>query len=513
MAEWSPNVPVQPGEEAPLRLLLVEDEPGDARLIRAALRGQSVQRVQEHWVTSLAEVLALTEAFACDVVLLDLQLPDSAGLETVRRVRERLAAAPIIVLTGHEDSHLALAVIEAGAQDYLVKGAFDSDSLLRTIRYAISRARLVERMRESEERYREEALRTQTILDSVIDGIITIDRHGQILSLNRAAETIFGYPAEEAVGHNVTLLMPEPYRRQHDDYLAHYLATGERRIIGIGREVEGLRRDGSRFPLELSVSEIRRGEAPVFIGVVRDITERRRIDRMKNEFISTVSHELRTPLTSISGSLGLLAGGALGSLSEQAAQMVQIAWSNSQRLNLLINDLLDMEKVVAGKMRFDMQWRPLQPVVQHALEVNQSYAERFSVSYALRNEAPELVVQVDEQRLLQILANLLSNAAKFSPHGGRVEVVVKQREGWARVEVIDRGEGVDPAFRSRIFQKFSQADSSDTRSKGGTGLGLVISRELVQHMHGTIDFHSPPGQGATFFFELPLGEPPELPHP
>ncbi len=236
----------------------------------------------------------------------------------------------------------------------------------------------------------------------------------------------------------------------------------------------------------------------------RAVEEARQANRVKSEFLSTVSHELRTPLTAIGGSIGLLSGGAMGALPADVKALLQIAQKNSQRLSQLINDLLDVEKLMAGKLHFDLLPHELMPIVEQAIAENQSYAEQHQVVFSLTEHAEGLSVEVDALRLHQVLANLLSNAAKFSPRGGVVEVGVRAMGERVRVFVKDRGPGIPLAFQDRVFEKFAQADASDVRQKGGTGLGLAITRELVERMGGRIGFETVPGQGTCFFFDLPV---------
>ncbi len=349
--------------------------------------------------------------------------------------------------------------------------------------------------------------RLAAILDNVLDGIITINESGIVESFNKSAETIFGYQAGEVIGNNVKMLMPEPYHGEHDGYLHNYVSTGKKKIIGIGRQVVGRHRDGTTFPMDLAVSVMQLNNKRMFTGIVRDITERVKIEQMKSEFISTVSHELRTPLTSIRGSLALIVGGVLGELSVAFRPMLEIAHKNSERLILLVNDILDIEKIEAGKMDFYPETIELMPLVKQALEVNRAYATEYNVTYEFHSEGLDesgVKVHVDSNRLQQVLSNLLSNAAKFSPSGDRVEVGISCQGDVVRVCVSDHGTGIPEQFYNRIFSKFAQADSSDTRQKGGTGLGLSITKAIVEQMGGSIGFSSQPNVKTTFWVELPI---------
>jgi PAS domain S-box-containing protein len=234
-----------------------------------------------------------------------------------------------------------------------------------------------------------------------------------------------------------------------------------------------------------------------------NITERKEVDRLKSEFISTVSHELRTPLTSIRGSLGLIAGSMADELPKNVNNLIDIAYKNCERLILLINDILDIDKIASGHMTFDMKLENLTVLVQQAVDANRAYGEKYKVTFMFISEDPDIMVNVDAIRLLQVLSNLLSNAAKFSPEGGRVMVRVLSKQELAQVTVQDFGPGISEKFQSQIFSKFSQADSSSSRKKDGTGLGLYISKQLMEHMNGEIGFNTEIGKGTTFWITLP----------
>ena len=232
------------------------------------------------------------------------------------------------------------------------------------------------------------------------------------------------------------------------------------------------------------------------------VTKAQDLSRLKSEFISTVSHELRTPLTSINGSLSILSSGVVIDLTLEARTLIEIAYNNAERLMLLINDILDMEKIEAGRMDFVMAPVQLNELIDQCVTCNKPYAEKYRVSLSLLNGLGDVTVLADADRLMQVLSNLLSNAVKFSVAMTQVDILVSRVNGNIRVTVKDCGPGIPRDFEDRVFDKFSQADGSDRREKGGTGLGLSICKSIMDRMSGQIGFFNNPEGGASFYIDL-----------
>ncbi len=241
----------------------------------------------------------------------------------------------------------------------------------------------------------------------------------------------------------------------------------------------------------------------VWDGLMLDSTEWKQADLAKRAFVSTVSHELRTPLTSIQGSLGLVAGGAMGVLPEAARRLIDIANSNCQRLTRLINDILDIEKIELGHMDFVLTRQAVAPLLHQAIEANRGFGVPRNVRLSLREPVPEIEVMVDSDRFIQVMTNLISNAVKYSPVGGEVVIAANLGKFGVQIVVIDHGTGIPAAFRPHVFERFTQADSSDRRAKGGTGLGLSIAHAIVERFGGKIGFETEENVGTTFIIDLP----------
>jgi PAS domain S-box-containing protein len=334
--------------------------------------------------------------------------------------------------------------------------------------------------------------------------VIELSADGRIQQINREAENLFGYSQDELAGTSASI-RDLVHADQHEEFDGRWKRLIEERESLDGFRMRNPRRDGVSLVCEWTVTPLVNAEGTVLsvIAQGRDITQQLEAERLKQEFTSTLSHELRTPLTSIIGSLQLINSGMLGDLNKDQTELTEVAERNGIRLLDLINDILDIEKVESGKLTLFPETIALDELVREALKLNQGFAERYKVKLVAHEPLPGIQVHADRKRLLQVMTNLLSNAAKFSPADGQVEVEMREKGSDVLVTVSDRGSGIPENFRGRIFGRFAQADSTDTRAKGGTGLGLAICKRMIELMEGTIGFANREGGGTTFWFELP----------
>jgi PAS domain S-box-containing protein len=346
---------------------------------------------------------------------------------------------------------------------------------------------------------KQRTLELSAILDNANEAIMTFNADGFIERANPAASELFGYPLANLLEKRIPDLIPQfdwnaKLRQDHP------------------LEVHGYRQDGTALTLEMTSSQMEVHGRQLFTVMMHDISARKNAERLKDEFVSTVSHELRTPLTSISGSLGLISGGVVGDVSPDVRELVEIARANSNRLTLLVNDLLDIEKMISGKLDVSCHRWDLRDIVRQSLVQIRGYAEQHRITVTIDENhfsAKPAIVFADASRLLQVLANLLSNAIKFSPQDGQVDVSLETTNTHVKVTVRDHGRGVPADFRARIFEKFAQADGADSRARGGTGLGLSISKAIIERFGGKIGFDDAEGGGSSFYFELPLSPSPQ----
>ncbi|MFZ6647097.1 ATP-binding protein [Undibacterium sp. TJN25] len=368
---------------------------------------------------------------------------------------------------------------------------------------------VAERTREIEDKAREletalkqqqgTQLRLQAITDNLPSIITYIDAGQRYVFVNAHATSVFGVAPDRMLGMTLKEI-------SGDKIYAALLPHIEAALRGetVSFEMEGIAGNQRNYQFNYIPAKDSKGAVEGFYAMTFDITDRKRVEAMKNEFVSTVSHELRTPLTSINGALKLIVGGVAGEVAPKARELLTVALRNADRLVRLINDILDIEKIESGNMEFDLKSSPLNGLITDAISAGEGFAGQYGVHVNFRDAGEDLSVKVDRDRFAQVLANLLSNAIKFSETGGEVEVLVENKGSTVKVTVADYGSGIPADFHDKIFQKFTQVDSSNTKKKGGTGLGLNICKTIIEHMHGTIGFRSTAGLGSQFFFELPL---------
>jgi len=354
--------------------------------------------------------------------------------------------------------------------------------------------------KRAEEALRASEQRTRAILDNMLGGLIMVDPAGRIELVNPAAERMIGYTNAELAGKYLGPLLSLPSGADPQVFLRELIGKS----LGKVTELEGKRKNGEIFPIELSLFQVDTPEGRRFAGSIVDVTERRALDRLKREFVSSISHELRTPLTSIRGSLGLLAGGVLGPLSPDAVEIVAVAERNVLRLIGLINDILDLERLEGGRLEMEFESCDAAAIVEQSLESVRSFATQSKIALAVDPVSASVRVRGDADRLVQVLVNLLSNAVKFSTAGGTVTVRVVLGAALAEFQVEDRGRGVPPALREAIFERYRQVEASDSRRKGGVGLGLSICKAIVERHGGAIGVRDPAGTGSLFWFRIPL---------
>lgn len=342
--------------------------------------------------------------------------------------------------------------------------------------------------------------------ETIIDGLILLNPDGTIESMNPAARFMFGYDDEALIGQDISVLLPDGVMIERNGAFKRIPCFIEQHLVGETFEAEARQCDGEGLYVELTLSDVQRANGALYGLMIRDISARKQMEIMKDEFVSTVNHELRTPLTSMLGSLSLLSMRLKSRIQddEKSISLLGMAQRNCDRLNLLVNDILDLEKIAAGKLEYRMESVPCDDLVQDVVESHRVLAEEHDVQFVLDLQADDPIVILDVSRFTQALVNLLSNAAKYSPPGETVTVSTRQTgKGHIRISVSDNGAGIPEEFQPYIFDRFSQADSSTTRRVGGNGLGLNIAKHLVEAFDGEISFDTKVGEGTVFHILLP----------
>ncbi len=538
-----------------MKLLHLEDGDSDAALVAELLRTQAVD-VHVTRVESRMEFVAAMNETHWDIILADYALPSFDGMTALALAAEKHPEVPFIFLTGTLGEELAVATLKSGATDFILKGRMSRlpQAIARAIREresAMARKEVEYRLRDSlrekdllllevhrrvKEQQKTEATlfresqRAQLVMESVPNGILVINPVGLITLANTPATKLFGYERAELVGQPVEMLLPPVRRLSGSEKLNGLFFNAFARAVATDRDLFAVRRDGTEFPVEIALNPIDiDGESSMLCSVV-DITERKvaekralhaaqmkseflalesrsleieRADRLKSEFLANMSHELRTPLHTMIGFSDLLGEELKGPLNAEQKRFVQHIQRDAQHLLVLINEILDLSKIEAGKLVLVRETLDLSALLEAALSSICPRCAAKSIRIETHVQAA-LSVDGDRLRATQILYNLLSNAVKFTPEGGCIRIEAIHADGFAEISVHDTGIGIPQHEHNLIFDKFHQVVATAGQIREGTGLGLPITRQLVQAHGGRIWLESEPGKGSRFTFTMPL---------
>jgi len=534
-----------------IKVLLVEDDVVDRRLVERVLAKRSgpITFVVES-AGSLSEAIGCLGGKGHDIVLLDLRLPDSSGIETVRRISEINPHIPIVVLTGLDDEETGLSAIENGATDYLIKGPLLDSILVRTLLYALERKKrdklildtnrrlqetsqelfkakkdlekknkvLVKAQKELESRVEErtaELSKANELLKKEItdrkraegqlraseanlrkvivqnpDGIVIVDKNGIVRFINPATESLFGRKNEELLGQ--TFGFPV--------------------VLDKATEVEVIHKDGELVVAEMRMVEIDWKGEIAYLASLHEITERKEAEEkiketmaIKSEFISMASHELRTPLTAIKEGIRLVIQEQTGELNDEQKEFLGIVQRNVERLARLINDILDFQKLESGRMDVDIQENDINEIVKEIKETMASLANEKGLNLITELDDTIPKVKFDRDKITQVLTNIVNNAIRFTEQGS-VTISTNKDDNVIEVSVSDTGPGIKKEDQPKLFSEFEQLARGAERKTGGSGLGLAISRKIIKRHNAKIWVESELGKGTTFHFVLPVKE-------
>lgn len=456
-----------------MRILLVEDDPDDVFLLKGMLNRVEGQKFKVTVAESINACRNQLRTDLYDVLLLDLSLSDSQGLSTLAIVKQGAVGIPIIVLTGLQDEKIATEAVRKGAQDYLVKGKVNADVLLRSLSYAVERNQLNREMCASEERLR-------TIIENTSGGILIISKSGIVEFANRAAEELFGRTKAKLEGRDFGY----PITRGGSD------------------EIDIIKPDKEHVSAEMQIVELDWQGEDAYLVLLHDISERKRNEKMKDEFVGNVSHELRTPLTIIRESISQIADGLCGAINDKQKKYLGKSLRNIDRLKIIIDNLLDISKIESGKVEVFKESFNLIEVVDEIFSDFEPHVRQKNLEFKKNYSANVVMVYADKPKIIQVFTNLVGNALKFTSEG-YIEMVVLETEDTIECVIKDTGKGISKNDYGKLFSKFEQLGRLNGPGEKGTGLGLCICKSIIDMHKGSINVNSEVGEGTEFKISLP----------
>nr|WP_145545441.1 PAS domain S-box protein [Variovorax boronicumulans] len=467
--------------------------------------------VVAYWSTGAQTMYGYTPEEAVDRDIASLIVSPAQAHEHAQRLREALELGQVTFESVRRRRDGSLLYADVSAKRVSVPG--ETETLLMFVEKDVTPIKVLRDARLMEARFRD-------LLESTPDGIVLANPTGHIVIANSQAERLFGYTAGELLGKSVDALLPERYRKAHVGHRANYLFQPRKRAMGSGLDLAGRRKDGSEFPIEISLSPLHTEESAFVMSAIRDISERKNFEKAlqeknlelasanqaKDRFLASMSHELRTPLNAIIGFTGTLLMRLPGPLTGDQEKQLRTVQGSARHLLALINDLLDVAKIEAGKIELHPEPVDGRTVLEEVAAALRPQAELKGLAFALDLPAQVRMLHTDRRALSQIVINLTSNAIKFTQTGAvRLSLVQQDLERGGRTDFVveDTGEGIAPADQAKLFGAFSRIEQRRGPQPEGTGLGLHLSRKLAIVLGGDILVDSEPGRGSRFTLALP----------
>lgn len=485
--------------ESKAKLMLVDDEVIITNQLEESLTSMGYEIVAT--ASSGEEAIEKARKDRPDLILMDVMMPSRVertsldGITAAETIRKEMDI-PSIFVTAFGGDQIIDRATNVEAYGFIVK-PFQEQELRATIEFALYRMRMERKLKESEEKYR-------FVVSTAVEGIITIDSKGEIASSNAAAENMFGYTTEELKGRPFSFIVPEHLRNDFQNEINRILLTGESDIIGKTVESFGCRKDGREFPMEYTLTTWEIREGVFFTLIARDITERKRIEQMKSDFVSLVSHQLRTPIAAVLGCIDNMMMGLSGDLTESQLEYLKAMQEISERNYRIISDLLNVSRIERGIISVEISDVPLFEGIDIAIQDHAQFAEGKGLNFTFDYPGQDIVVRADRDKLIEALSNVVHNAVKFTDKGF-VEVCASTDEHNGIIEVKDSGEGIPEDALGNLFQK-EQIFRGAPSSKGGCGLGLYIAKQFLLLMKGDILVSSALNKGSIFTIKVPLAQ-------